>query len=183
MEQEKDEVIDFSGEKFSSFSIPCSVGLFIMFFAAIINLIIMVAFPGTFLSLYISLGIIIVFVLYYSYILTQNPGKIRKFSISIEEIEVILPNIPIFSIKWTDFEKIEIRMKKLEIKPFLRYEIHFKKERSDETLDINLFHFHKEKIDQILVLLKDYSSTMKKEFKAVQETIVSGIIEVEDLKI
>ncbi|UCC21241.1 MAG: hypothetical protein JSV62_08185 [Promethearchaeota archaeon] len=183
MELEKDEVIDFSGEKFSSFSIPCSIGLFIMLFAAIINMIIMVAFPGTFLSIYISLGIIIIFVLYYSYLLTQNPGKIRKFAISSEEIEFTLPNIPIFIIKWTDFEKIEIRMKKLELKPFILYEFHFMKDNSDKTFDISLFHFHREKIDQILILLKDYSNKMKKEFKAVQETIVSGIVEVEDLKI
>jgi len=183
MELEKDEVIDFSGEKFSSFSIPCPVGLFIMFFVAIVNMIIMVTFPGTFFSIYISLGIIVVFVLYYSYVLTQNPGKIRKFSISVVEIEITLPNIPIFTIKWTEFEKIEIRMKKLEFKPFCRYEFHFINQEADKMLDVNLFHFQKEKIDQILQLLKDYSNRMNKEFKAVQETIVSGIIEVEDLKI
>ena len=183
MELEKDEIIDFSGEKFSRFSIPCSLGLFIMLFVAIVNLIIMVTFPGSFYSIYISLGIIVVFVLYYSYILTQNPGKIRKFSISEEEIEIILPNIPIFVIKWTDFEQVEIRMKKLEFKPFYRYEFHFKNNDSDELIDLNLFHFHKEKIDQMLQLLKDYSKRMNKEFSAVQETIISGIIEVKDLKI
>ena len=183
MELEKDEVIDFSGEKFNRFSIPCSVGLLIMFIVAVVNGIIMITFPGSFISIYISLGIIVVFVLYYSYILTQNPGKIRKFSISAEEIEITLPDFPIFIIKWNEFEKIEIMMRKLEFKPYCRYEFHFINKDSDKMLDVNLFHFHKEKIDQILRLLKDYSNRMNKEFRAVQETIVSGIIEVKDLEI
>ncbi|MFX1308965.1 MAG: hypothetical protein ACFE8C_04645 [Promethearchaeota archaeon] len=183
MELEKDEVIDFSGENFNKYSISCSVGLLIILSIALVNFILIFLFPGTYISTYISLGLIFIFVLYYSYMLMRNPGKLRKFSISNEEIEFLLPNIPLFRIFWSEFEEIEIRMRKFNYKPYCRYEFHFIYRDSDNIINLSLFDFHKEKIDEILVLIKDYAKKMKKKFKAIKETNISGIILQENFKI
>ncbi len=180
---EKIEIIDFSGEKFDRISIPCSVGLAIMILIVSINFLVMFLFPGSYVSIYVSLVIIISLVLYYSYVLTQNSGTIRKFSISTENIELILPNIPIFTITWSKLEKIEIRLRKLDFKPYYRYELHFINQKSEKTCNISMLDFHKEKIDQILLLLKHYAQRMKKNFTAVKETNISGVTLVENLKI
>ena len=183
MELEKDEVIDFSGENFNKYSIPCSVGLLIILSIALVNLFMLFLFPGTYISIYISLGLIFIFVLYYSYILIRNPGKLRKFSISNEQIEILLPNIPYFRIGWSEFEELEIRMRKFSYKPYCRYEFHFINRDSDNTIDLSLFDFNKEKIGEILVLLKKYATKMKKNFKAIKETNISGVILQENFKI
>lgn len=180
---EKVEIIDFSGEKFNNISIPCSVGVVIVIIVASINFLVMFLFPGSYVSIYVSLVIIIAFVLYYSYLLTQNSGKIRKFSISNEKIELFLPNVPLFTIMWPELKKIEIRLRKLDFKPFYRYELHFITQKSEKMCNISMLDFHKEKIDQILLLLKQYAQKMKKEFTAVKETKISGVILVENLKI
>jgi hypothetical protein len=183
MNLEKDEVIDFSGENFNRKSIPCSVSLIILLVIALINIFLMFSFPGTYFSTYISIAILVVFVLYYSYVLTKNPGKIRKFSISHQEIVVFLPNTLTFMISWSEFEKIEIRKIEFNYKPYCRYEFHFLNQESDKSFELSLFDFHKEKIDEILVLIKVHAKKMDKEFKSVKETNVSGIILQEDFKI
>lgn len=183
MNLEKDEVIDFSGENFNRKSIPCSVSLIILLVIALINIFLMFSFPGTYLSTYISIAILVVFVLYYSYVLTKNPGKIRKFSISHEEIAVFLPNTLTFIISWSEFEKIEIRKIEFNYKPYCRYEFHFLNQESDKSFELSLFDFHKNKIDEILILIKVHAKKMNKEFKSVKETNVSGIILQEDFKI
>ncbi|MFX1569414.1 MAG: hypothetical protein ACFFCV_13715 [Promethearchaeota archaeon] len=179
----EDSVIDFSGEKLNKVSIPCSVSLIIIFIVAFINIILMFLFPESYVSLYISLIIIGVFLVYYSYIFTKNPGKIRKFSISTEEIQFLLPNHPLFMITWPELDRIEIRMRKLDFKPFVRYDIHFINQDSEKVCNISMLDFHKEKIDQILLLLKHYAKQMEKDFIAVKETNISGVILVENLKL
>ena len=185
MEKEPDrvEVIDFFGEEFNKRSVPCSVVLLIMLSAVIVNLFLMFLFPDTYISLFVSILIIGGFVSYYSYILRQDPGKIRKFSISVENIEIILPNIPFFRIGWSEFESLEIRMSQFNYKPYYQYELHFMNRDSDKVVRLSLSDFHKVKVDQILVLLKNFSKIMKKEFAAVKETNISGIIQVENFKI
>ncbi|MFW9902021.1 MAG: hypothetical protein ACFFDY_12180, partial [Candidatus Thorarchaeota archaeon] len=178
-----DEIIDFSGEKLNKVSIPCSVGFITIFIVAFINIIMMILFPESYISMYISLIIIGVFLLYYYYLATKNPGKIRKFSISTEYIQFLLPNIPLFTITWFELDRIEIRMRKLDFKPFIRYDIHFVTKESEKVYNISMLDFHKEKIDQILLLLKRYAIRMKKNFTAVKETKISGVILVENLKI
>jgi hypothetical protein len=143
----------------------------------------MFTFPGTYISVYISLAIIIVFVLYYSYVLSRNPGKIRKFIISHEEIILILPSTPTFNISWSEFKQIEIRMSTFSFKPYCRYEFHFINENFDKSFDLCLFDFHKTKINEILALTKLYAKKLNKEFRSVKETNVSGVILLEDFKI
>ena len=183
MEQEKDEIIDFSGEDFKKYSIPCSVGLSIILIMTLVNVFSLILFPGTYISTWISLTIITILVLYYSFLLTENPGKIRKFSISNEEIELIVTNKPYFRIFWTEFRELEIIMKNLNYKPFCVYEIHFINQDSDKSLYLSVFDFHKEKIDQILLLLKNYATRMNKKFNTFKETNISGVILREDFKI
>jgi len=182
MKSDKVEIIDFSGEKFNKISIPCSVSLVLIGFLALLNILLMVLFPGTFISVGVSLIIIFIFGLYYSYILTKNPG-IRKFSISIEKIEIIIPKTPIFLIYWSEFKKLEIKLRKFNFKPFHIYELHFIYQDSDRTFNLSLSDFPLEKIDQILRLLKDYAKRMEKQFTALKETKISGIVLVENLKI
>ncbi len=183
MEPNYDEIIDFTGEKFNKVSIPCSVVWIIIFIVAFINVVSMILLPNSYTSMYLSLIVIGVFLIYYSYIVTKNPGKIRKFSISTEDIQLLLPNVPLFTIKWSEIEEIEIRMRMLDFKPFCRYDIHFLNQKSEKECNISMLDFHKEKIDQILLLLKHYAKLMKKHFTAVKETNVSGVILVENLKL
>ncbi len=185
MEEEPDkvEVIDFFGEQFNKRSVPCSLGLLIMLIVALANMFIMISFPGTYISVYISLVIIAGFVLYYSYILTKNPGKLRKFSISNKEIEITVPETSFFRIYWHEFEKLEIRKWEFNYKPFCRFELHFLNLDSDKVVNLSLLDFHKENINKILVLLKNYAKMMKKEFAALKETNIAGVILVENFKI
>ncbi|MFX1502218.1 MAG: hypothetical protein ACFFDH_14745 [Promethearchaeota archaeon] len=182
MESKKVEIIDFSGEKFTKISIPCSVSLVLILILIILNLFLTFLFPRSSISIFVSLIIIFVYCMYYSSILNKNPG-IRKFSISLEEIEIIVPKMPEFLISSLDFEKLEIRLKKLKYKPFLIYELHFIQKNSERVVNLSLFEFSKEKLDQILRLLKDYIIRMGKQFTAVKETWVSGVVLVENLKI
>lgn len=185
MEQkpEKVEIIDFFGEEFNKRSLPCSVGLLIILIVALANLYVMILYPGTYVSIFISLIVIVGFVLYYSYILAKNPGKIRKFSISTEYIEIILPDDSLFRINWPEFEKLEIRKKEFNYKPYCRYELHFMDGDMDKSVSICLLDFQKNNLDKILVSLKNFAQIMKKEFTAVKETNISGVILLENFKI
>lgn len=180
---DKVEVIDFFGEKFSKRSVPCSVILLIMLIAAIANVFIMILYPGTYISLYISLMMVTGFVLYYSYVAKKNPGKIRKFSISSEDIEIILPNSAPVRIFWSEFDKLEIRKKEFNYRPYCRYELHFIYNDSDKVVNVSLLDFQKKNLEKILVLLKSFAKIMKKEFAAVKETNISGVILLENFKI
>lgn len=185
MEQKPDkvEIIDFFGEKFNKRSVPCSVVLLLMLMATLANIFIMILYPGTYFSLYISLIIVAGFVIYYSYVASKNPGKIRKFSISSEDIEIFLPDTAPFRIYWHEFEKLEIRKKEFDYRPYYRYELHFMYDDSDKVVNISLLNFQKINLDKILVLLKNFAKIKKKEFTAVKETNISGVILLENFKI
>ena len=103
MESDKNEIIDFSGENFNKISIPCSVILIAIIFLVLLNIFLMFSYP--YISVFVSLVIISIFFLYYYYIITKNPG-IRTFSISDENIKIMVPNMPIFLISWPEFEKL-----------------------------------------------------------------------------
>jgi hypothetical protein len=183
MDLEKDEVIDFAGEDFKRRSIPCSVSLLILLIVALINIFMMFFFPSTYISTYVSIAVLFVFVLYYSYVLAKNPGRIRKFSISHKEIVVQLPSTSTFIIYWSEFKQIEIRKIEFNYKPYNRYEFHFINNDIDKSFELSLNDFHKAKINNILVLTKIYAKKMNKEFRSVKETNVSGVILLEDFKI
>jgi hypothetical protein len=182
MDSEKTEIIDFSGEKFTKFTVPCAVGVFLLLIFVILNIYLTFLFPNSYITLFVSLLILFGYCMYYTFALTKNPG-IRKFSISLDQIEIIVPNMPEFLIYTQDFEKIEIRLKKLKFKPYLIYELHFVQKNSERVFSLSLLEFSKEKIDQIVRLLKDYIERMGKKFSTVKETWVSGVVLVENLKI
>lgn len=182
MVSDKIEIIDFSGEDFSLISIPCSVSLPITCFLVILNTIFMVSFPGSPITIILSLFLIMIMVFYFvSWV--NNPAKLRKFSISEVSIEITLPHVSRFHKFWSEFDKIEVRLKYLDIKPYRAYELYFIRDNSEDCFIISLLDFHKEKIKEILLLLKDYSQRMNKTFSAVKERMISGIVEVEDLNI
>ncbi|MFX0136303.1 MAG: hypothetical protein ACFFDN_21865 [Candidatus Hodarchaeota archaeon] len=182
MESDNIDIIDFSGEKFNKISIPCSVSLFLILLLVLLNLFLSILFPWTFISIFTSLIIILIFGLYYYYVMSKNPG-IRKFSISTEKIEIIIPKLHPFLIFWSDFNKIEIKLKKFNYEPFYIYELHFIHQNSDKSFNLSLSEFPKEKINQILLLLKNYAKRIGKQFTATQETWISGVYLVENLKI
>ena len=183
MESEKKEIFDFSGEKFNKLTIPCWSIFVIVLLIAGLNLFLMVLFPESQIATYISVGLIVIFILYFFYIATKSPGKLRKFSISRKNIKILLPYKPEFLIYWIDFEKIEIRLKIFEFKPFLIYNLHFLSHNSEKKVSISLNDFHKDKIIEFLRILRKYAHIMEKEFIAVKETNISGIYFVEDLVI
>jgi len=182
MVSDKIEIIDFSGENFSLFSVPCSISLPITCFLIILNFVFVVAFPGSSITIILSLVLILILVLFFiSWV--NNPAKLRKFSISEDIIEIILPHDSRFHKSWSEFNKIEVRLKYFDIKPYRAYELHFIQGNSEDCCNISLFDFHKEKIKEILVLLKEYSRRKNKSFSAVKERMISGIVEIEDLNI
>ncbi len=86
-------------------------------------------------------------------------------------------------IYWSEFEKIEVRLKKIELKPFNIYFFHFFNHNTEKKVSISLDDFHKDKIIEILKVLREYAFTMKKEFRAVKETNILGVYLIEDLEI
>ncbi|KKK44326.1 hypothetical protein LCGC14_0960490 [marine sediment metagenome] len=181
MESGTTEIIDFSGEKFSNFAIPCWVPLLLIFLIAIFDFYFMMAFSGSTIAILLSIVLIIIFFLYYSYVAAKSPGKLRKFSISNDDIRILLPQKPLFSIKWSEFEKIEIRLKKLQLKPFNIYQFYFFDNLKEQKITISLNDFHIDKITEILNVMKEYAMFMKKEFSSVKETVVFGVYFIEDL--
>ena len=105
------------------------------------------------------------------------------FSISDKEIEFFFPKISYFRISWPEFKKIEIILKKFDIKPFHIYEINFIGKDSQKNFSFSLSDFQREKIEKILFYLKEYARKMRKNFRAVKEIEVSGVIIVEDLEV
>ncbi|MFX0041606.1 MAG: hypothetical protein ACFE8L_01725 [Candidatus Hodarchaeota archaeon] len=182
MESDKIEIVDFSGEKLSLISIPCYVSLPIICILAILNIFFMVSFPGSLITVLISTFLILIMAMYFINWI-NNPPKLRKFSISEEKIEILLPDASGFHKYWSEFDKIEVRLKILEIKPYKAYQLYFLRDNSEDCFTISLLDFHKEKINEILALLKEYSWRKDKTFSAVKETMICGIVEVEDLNI
>lgn len=181
MESEKTEIIDFSGEKFNKFTIPCWVVIVVIPFIAIIDAILMVAFPESPYAIILSLILISIFILYYYSVATKSPGKLRKFTISERGIEISLPHTPLFLVDWTEIKRIEIILNKLELKPYNVYRFKFIGKNSEKKVRLSLYDFHKAKIEEIINSLKKNSDFMEKEFSAVKETKVSGVYIVEDL--
>jgi len=180
---EKIEIIDFSGEKFHNLSVPCPLVLLLVIVLAIINGILLVMYPRSFGTTLISLFIILVLVLSYYNIAVKNPGKLRKFSISDNGIEIKVPQHPLFSVKWSEFEKIEIRLKKFDLKPYYAYQFYFITDDSENKFNLSLADFHKEKIQNILKILKDFAVQKGKEFFSFRETESSGVFFADDLNV
>ena len=183
MESDKTEIIDFSGEKFNKFEIPCWIVIVIVPTVAIFNIYLMIMIPGSSLATLLSIGLILIFIFYYYYVATKSPGKLRKVSISYEEIVVTLPHKPQFHINWSEFEKIEVKLKKLSLKPFNVYYFHFFTDTEEKKFTLSLNDFHKSKIIETMKILREHAFILKKEFCAVRETEVSGVHFIEDLEI
>ena len=188
VESDRVEIIEFSGEQFSKHSFPCSVLLILSFFLVVINFTLMFLFPRTLISTFLSLGIIAIFLFYYYCGAAKNQGKIRKCIISSEDIEISIPEKPSFLITWAEFEEIEVRLKSFNFEPYFKYEFHFikrksEKTESEKTFSFSLWDFSKKRADQILVLTKNYARKLGKSFTAVKEIMISGIYQVENLKI
>jgi len=182
MEREKTEIIDFSGEKFSNFAMPCWFIMVIVLSIAILNMFFMFKFPRSQIATLLSIALVIIFILYYYYVATKSPGKLRKFSISSEGIEVLLPHKPKFLIYWSGFEKIEVRLMKIGLKPFDIYFFHFFNHNTEKKVSVSLDDFHRDKIIEFLKVLREYAFVMRKEFSAVKQTNISGVYLVEDLE-
>jgi hypothetical protein len=183
MESDKTEIVDFSGEKFSKFKIPCWIIFVIGPLLALFNVYLMIKSPESSVPTLISIGIILIFVLYYYYVVTKSPGTLRKVSISYEEIIVTLPEKPQFIIQWSEFDKIEVKLRKLSLKPFNVYHFYFFNEKTEKKFTINLNDLPKAKIIEILKVIREYAYTLNKEFNAIREVEVSGVYFIEDLEI
>ncbi|MFX1278906.1 MAG: hypothetical protein ACFFA3_05775 [Promethearchaeota archaeon] len=183
MESEKTEIIDFSGEKFHNFTMPCWIVMILVPVLAILDTYLMIRFPESPLAILLSLSLIGIFIIYYYYVATKSPGKLRKVSISYDEIVFELPHRPQYTIFWSECEKIEIKLKKLGLKPFDVYHFRFINDKADKKIILSLNDFHKSKITDILKIIKEHAYIMNKEFSAIKESEVSGVHFIEDLEI
>ncbi|MFW9936137.1 MAG: hypothetical protein ACFFD5_00665 [Candidatus Thorarchaeota archaeon] len=177
---EKIEIIDKT-EKNSRLTpllnIFCSIFVIIL---AGMGFILFLIYPYSLMGFFISLFTISIMMMYLFY-QSKSKGIIRKFTLTPLDIEFLMPNKPYFHIKWSEFDKIEIILKKLEIKPFEVYELHFIKNDSKRIFKFSILDFNKANSSQILYLLKTYAKINNKEFKAQKERLISGIVLVEDL--
>jgi hypothetical protein len=183
MERDKTEIVDFSGEKFSTISVPSWIPVVSVSTLAIINVFLMFLLPGSPIPTLISIGLIGIFIYYYFLVATKHPGKLRRFSISDEGIEIIFPDKPQFNIEWAEFDSIEVEQKKIDLKPYLFYQFCFRNSESEKKVALSLSDFHNDKIFEILRILKEHAIVKNKNFKAVKETGISGIYLVADLDI
>ena len=180
MQNERIEIVDFSGEKLSSFTIPRWVVIVVIPLIIFLDIIFFILSPKSPYTILLSIVLISTFILYCYSVITKSSGKLRKFSISLENIKVTLPDSPLFIVSWSEFEKIEITLKILELKPFKVYRYQFIGKNSEKQVTISLFDFHKEKIKEIQKALKKFAILMEKEFSVVKETNVSGVYFIED---
>ena len=180
MQNERTEIVDFSGEKLGIFTIPRWIVNIVVSLIIILDVIFFIINPKSPYTILLSIVLISILILYCYSVTTKTQGKLRKFSISFENIEVILPDTPLFIVDWSEFEKIEITMKILELKPFYAYRYQFISQNSEKQVTISLLDFHKEKIDEILEALKKYAILMGKKISVVKETNVSGVNFIED---
>ncbi|MFW9878332.1 MAG: hypothetical protein ACFFG0_35060 [Candidatus Thorarchaeota archaeon] len=183
MEREKTEIIDFSGEKFNKFTIPNWIIVIIVFSLAVLNMFSMIIFSKSQIVIYLSIALTIIFILYYCFVISNSTGKLRKFSVSSECIEVLLPNRPIFITYWSEFEKIEVKLNIIQFKPFNVYYFHFLHLNTEKKVSVSLNDFHRAKISEFLKILRKYANIMNKEFLAVKETNISGVYLIEDMEI
>jgi hypothetical protein len=119
MNSRKTEITDISGEEFSKFSVPCWLIILLIVVLAMIDMYFIITFPTSAIGPLLSAILIGVFIVYYFYVASKSTGKLRKISISDEEIEIVLPNEPHFIIKWDDFEEIKVILNEIELRPYL----------------------------------------------------------------
>jgi len=181
MLSERTEIVDFSGEKLSSFIIPRWVITVVVPLIVILNVIFFIFNPKSPYTMLLSIILISIFILYYYSVITKSLGKLRKFSISQKDIEIILPDSPLFIVSWSEFEKIQITLKILELKPFIVYKFRFIGKTSEKKVTLSLLDFHKEKINEILKVLNKFAVLMEKSFSVVKETNISGVYFIEDI--
>jgi hypothetical protein len=183
MESEKTEIIDFSGEKFNNLTMPCWIVMILVPILAILDAYLMIRFPESPLAILLSLILIGIFIIYFYYVATKSPGKLRKVSISYDEIVFELPHRPQYTIFWSEFEKIEVKLRKLQLKPFYVYHFRFINDKEAKKIILSLNDFHKSKITDILKTIKEHAYIMNKEFSAIKESEVLGVHLIEDLEI
>ncbi len=179
-EEARFEIIDFSGEKMSLFTLQCSTVMLICIVLALIGFVSYIVFYPSIIALFISIGIIIVFLIYTS--MSEN-GMLRKFTISESTIEILLPRRDPFAIKWSQIDEIKVRLINLNVNPFQFYEITFSGEKKQSKINFDFKDFKRENLLKILKTLKIETIGRNKKFSATKEEIVSGIFLVDDLDI
>ncbi|MHA1671247.1 MAG: hypothetical protein ACTSV5_11830 [Promethearchaeota archaeon] len=181
-EEAKFEIIDFSGERMSFFTLQCSTVMIVCMVLTIIGFLFYVFYLSIF-ALFTSIGIIIVFLLYGSMYIFGNHGMLRKFTIFESKIEILLPRRKSFLIKWTQIDEIKVRLNILNVNPFQFYEIIFLSKNRQYKINLDLKDFKRENLMKILEMLKLETVGRKKKFSATKEEIISGIYLVDDLEI
>jgi hypothetical protein len=175
MQSERTEIVDFSGEKFSLFTVPCGVSLTVILIIISVLTYLSIMYPGFLSAILFTIIIFSIFILYYYSVATKSLGKLRRFSISYENIELTLPYTFPFFVKWSEFEKIEIALIKLEMKPFNAFRFKFIGNNSEKEVTISPLDFHREKINEIIKIVGEYVVLMDKKFSIIKETNVSGV--------
>lgn len=182
-EEAKFEIIDFSGEKMIPINLRFSTVILICAAMAIIGFYFFLVSYSSLIALFISVGIIVVFLIYGCITISGNQGMLRKFTISESKIEILLPREDPTIIEWSQIDEIKVRLIILKVSPFQFYEITFLGENIQSKINFNLKDFKRENLEKILNMLKIESISRRKIFSATKEKIASGIFLVEDLDI
>ncbi|MHA1824600.1 MAG: hypothetical protein ACTSXM_12150, partial [Promethearchaeota archaeon] len=169
-EEAKFEIIDFSGEKMSLFTLRYSTVMLICLVLALIGFVFYIVFYPSIIALFISIGIIIILLILYT---MSGNGMLRKFTISESTIEILLPRRDPFAIKWSQIDEIKVRLKNLNVNPFQFYEITFLGEKNQSKVNFNLKDFKRENLLKILKTLKIETIGRNKKFSATKEKIIS----------
>jgi len=176
----KFEIIAFSGERMSLFSLQYFTIFLICIFLIIIGWIFYIIFFPSLVAPSISFGILIIFLIFS---ISGNQGMLRKFTITETTIEILLPKRNPFTIRWAQIDEIKVRLKILNVNPFQFYEITFLGEKEQIKIYLNLKDFERANLMKILKALKIETNARNKKFSATKEEIVSGIYLISDLGI
>lgn len=184
MEDDKNkiEIIDSSTKNSKASIFSNLICFIIVIIFSTTGFILFLMFPKSLTGFFISF-ITISIVLIYSWIQSKSQGIFRKFSISEDGIEFLMPNIHRFYIKWSDFQKLEVTLKNFDIKPFKVYQLEFTNKNSKELFNFSILDFTSENINKILKLIKTYTIKRNIKFIAKEENLISGIVFVDDLEI
>jgi hypothetical protein len=174
MESERTEVVDFSGEKFNSLSMPCGVTLGVILIITVLFSYLSIIYRNSLYAILLAIILFSIFILYYYSVATKSLGKVRKFSISFENIEFTLPYTTPLIVNWSEFEKIEITFVKFKYKPYSAFRFQFIGKNLEKEVTLSLFDFHKEKISEIIQILEEHVVVMNKNLSIFKETSISG---------
>ena len=141
--------------------------LSIMIFASI-SILIIIGGLIAFFALIIIWIIIGLFIIPISKIVLRGTSKLRKFIISDNFIQILVPPKPIFQVSWSDFDLIELKIHSLRSKKSVKmYELIFIGEDFQQSFKILYGKDFYRKFFEIIELLQECAHKKKIKFLVI----------------